>query len=406
MIDSAREPFSEQSLPSPLPPGSIVHIDSPAGGIVASPVSRIDGWLAVDGLGTLGPLSLVNGLGASVPLEPYPRSDVQQATPGKTSIGFSGWIDIRTAADGPWRVRYEFAGTVLEAQCPISADAADAQAFAIAKARKLERLRELIRCPFCRATLADDDAVLRCASGHAFPLRQDAFDFLTDDLRARVGAVTSDNVSGHGYDPPLIDLISRSNGPILDVGAGLRSIYREDVINVEIVPYPTTDVIGASEYLPFADDTFDLVISVAVLEHVRDPFAAARELVRVVKPGGRIFAAVPFLQPYHGYPDHYYNMTAGGLRNLFPDLDVEHHGVPLSGGPVFALTWILQAWRSALPRETLAAFDNLRVADLAVDPMLLIDQPFVRELPTATNVQLAALNVLVARKPPAPGALP
>jgi SAM-dependent methyltransferase len=76
------------------------------------------------------------------------------------------------------------------------------------------------------------------------------------------------------------------SGPILDVGAGnFAPTYRDDVINVEIVPYPTTDVIGASEYLPFADESFDLVISVAVLEHVRDPFAAARELQRVLKAG-------------------------------------------------------------------------------------------------------------------------
>jgi hypothetical protein len=48
-----------------------------------------------------------------------------------------------------------------------------------------------------------------------------------------------------------------------------------------------------------------------------------------VRPGGRIFAAVPFLQPYHAYPDHYYNMTAGGLRNLFSDFDIERLDVPL-----------------------------------------------------------------------------
>ena len=196
----------------------------------------------------------------------------------------------------------------------------------------------------------------------------------------------------------MTTLIAQSAGPILDVGAGNRPTYREDVINVEIVPYPTTDVIGASEYLPFADSTFDLVISVAVLEHVRDPFAAARELQRVLKPGGRIYAAVPFLQPYHAYPDHFYNMTAGGLRNLFADLTVERLEVPASGGPVFALTWILQAWRKELSPETAAEFERMTVADLAVDPMSLLDKPFVRELSETANVQLASLNVLVGRK--------
>ena len=92
-------------------------------------------------------------------------------------------------------------------------------------------------------------------------------------------------------------------------------------------------------------------------------------------------------------------MTSGGLRNLFPDLEVESIDVPLSGGPIYALTWILQAWRQALSPETAAAFDAMRVVDLALDPLSLINMPFVRELPVRTNVQLAALNVLVGRKP-------
>ena len=385
-----------------LPPGPYLHIDYPAGGLITRPATTVYGWIAVDGAGSLDQLSLINGRGTSIPLELHPRPDVEEASPGKTAIGFNGWIDIRSAVNGPWRLRYKFRRKVYEIKSTLVADPAEAKIFEIVKARKLQRLRELIRCPFCRTVLADDGDQLRCASGHAFAVQPDFFDMLDDETRARVGAVTTENISGHGYDPTLIELIMQSPGPILDVGAGNRPTYREDVINVEIVPYPTTDVIGASEYLPFADDTFDLVISVAVLEHVRDPFAAARELQRVLKPGGRIFAAVPFLQPYHAYPDHFYNMTAGGLRNLFTDLEIELLEVPQSGGPVFALTWILQAWRKALSPATAAAFDKMRVADLAIDPMLLIDQPFVSELSRETNEQLASLNVLVGRKPRTP----
>jgi len=40
--------------------------------------------------------------------------------------------------------------------------------------------------------------------------------------------------------------------------------------------------------LPFADDTFDLALSFLMLHHVGDWETALRELVRVVRPGGRI----------------------------------------------------------------------------------------------------------------------
>jgi SAM-dependent methyltransferase len=45
--------------------------------------------------------------------------------------------------------------------------------------------------------------------------------------------------------------------------------------------------------LPFADDAFDRVIAAEVLEHVDDDAAAIAELVRVLRPGGRLAVTVP-----------------------------------------------------------------------------------------------------------------
>ncbi|MDB5072057.1 MAG: methylase involved in ubiquinone/menaquinone biosynthesis [Candidatus Eremiobacteraeota bacterium] len=373
------------------------HIDVPVDGIVRAPLAEVHGWVAADDAAQLDRISLVNARGDSIPLTAVDRPDVRAAYQDRACTGFSGWIGIREAALGPWRVRYQTAQQhAAEASIDLRADRSSANAFAQAKRAKLARIRPLLRCPLCRAALSGE-AELRCERGHAFTAGADAYDFRSDEVRLR-GAFHTESVSAHGYDGSLLELIAAADGPVLDVGAGLRPQYRDDVVNLEIVPYPTTDVLAASERLPFADAAFALVISVAVLEHVRDPFAAAREIERIVAPGGRVFAAVPFLQPYHGYPDHYYNMTAPGLRNLFPAFDVERLDVPASGLPVFALTWMLKSWRDALPPEAAAAFDAMRVADLAVDPMTLIGERFVRELPLAMNAQLAALNVLVARK--------
>ncbi|MGD0051569.1 MAG: class I SAM-dependent methyltransferase [Vulcanimicrobiaceae bacterium] len=377
----------------PTPP--IVHLDSPAGGLIIAPAAQIQGWIAVDSQGGFDALSLVGAEGRVIPLAPITRPDVQAVFPGRATIGFSGCIGSGAAAELPWRIRFELDGTPFDLEMPLAADNGSIEAFASIKARKLERIRPLLRCPICGATV---DAELRCASDHAFRQTEQNFDFLDDETRRRVGAVPTSNVSAHGYDPTLVDLISQCDGPIADIGAGLRPEYREDVINVEIVPYATTDVVAASEYLPFADDTFDLVISVAVLEHVRDPFAAAREIERILRPGGRVFAAVPFLQPYHAYPDHYYNMTAAGLRNLFLGCDVERLDVPDSGHPAFVLSWILRAWRDALPAGTASSFEQMHVSDLIADPVALMSQPFASELPYSAREQLAAINLLIGRK--------
>ena len=366
---------------------TVVHLDAPLGGVVLAAAMEIVGWISTPARGPIERLALVNGHGACISLSVVDRSDVREVYPNWNTAGFHGVIDIRDAVRGPWKLRYSQDGRTFEAPCALTADVAEAERFSAVKIEKLARIRSLLRCPQCFMTLDDKQGTLYCGNGHVFHAGPDAFDFLDAETRKAIGAGATDNVSAHGYDGALNELIFRTEGTILDVGAGLRPSYRPDVINVEIVPYPTTDVVCASEHLPFADGSIDLIISVAVLEHVRDPFAAASELVRVLRPGGRIFAAVPFLQPYHAYPNHYYNMTSQGLSNLFSGLEIERLDVPLSGGPIYALTWILQIWRRSLPAEVTAAFDAMTVADLAVDPMTLNDMPFVRSLPSEINTQ-------------------
>jgi SAM-dependent methyltransferase len=55
---------------------------------------------------------------------------------------------------------------------------------------------------------------------------------------------------------------------------------------------------AAGERLPFPDDRFDLILSHEVLEHVQDDRLAIREIVRTLRPGGRLV----LFCPNRGYP--------------------------------------------------------------------------------------------------------
>ena len=55
---------------------------------------------------------------------------------------------------------------------------------------------------------------------------------------------------------------------------------------------------AAGEYLPFPSGSFDLILSNEVIEHVADDKLAVREMVRVLRPGGRITLFCPNI----GYP--------------------------------------------------------------------------------------------------------
>jgi SAM-dependent methyltransferase len=54
---------------------------------------------------------------------------------------------------------------------------------------------------------------------------------------------------------------------------------------------------GDATRLPFADDSFDRVITSEVLEHIQADTAAIKEFVRVLKPGGTFAATVPTWLP-------------------------------------------------------------------------------------------------------------
>src|SRR3989304_1470233 len=110
------------------------------------------------------------------------------------------------------------------------------------------------------------------------------FNFLKQNIKEEFNIVDTSNISANDYDSDIVKLIeSHNDGIILDCGAGYRNTYYNNVVNYEIVDYSTTDVLGVGEKLPFKDNVFDVVISVAVLEHVKDPFLCAEEIVRVLK---------------------------------------------------------------------------------------------------------------------------
>jgi SAM-dependent methyltransferase len=217
---------------------------------------------------------------------------------------------------------------------------------------------------------------------------------------APFGVESTEAVSANQYDEHALKLIDEHrDGLVLDCGAGYRDTYLENVINLEIVPYDSTDVVAVAEQVPLRDESVDAVISSAVLEHVRRPWLAARELRRVLKPGGTLYVAVPFLQPVHGYPNHYFNMTGDGLASLFDGFEVEWHEVIDSLHPIWSLAWILRSWRDGLEGGTRRDFEAMRVSELVGDPLGYLGQPFVRELSREKRFELASGTVLLARKP-------
>lgn len=226
------------------------------------------------------------------------------------------------------------------------------------------------------------------------------YNCLTPDLAKMAGVEDTENVSRNAYDPKFEEIIlDNPDKMILDVGAGYRPVDHANVVNLEIVRYPTTDVLGVAEALPFKSGVFDYVHSNAVLEHVRNPFKCAEEIVRVLKPGGVFWIAVPFLQPYHGYPHHYYNMTHSGIKNLFSGkCEIIEQSVPTYYHPIHALEWFTRQYTWRLSEEDKVAFLNTKISDIGAIATNPDDFGFVRNLPPESQFELCSGSLCIGRK--------
>lgn len=177
----------------------------------------------------------------------------------------------------------------------------------------------------------------------------------------------------HPYGTLARELID-SNHLVLDFGAGIQSPdrLRNHVVNLDAIHFPWTDVVCTRSTLPFHDAVFDAVVSQAVFEHVADPFQSAREIFRILKPGGTVLIDTAFMQPFHGDPDHYFNMTLSGLKRVMSDFEVIKSGVQPWQTPHWGLKMQIESvlplmpsgvWRKRLQRALLLLQEEGDVLD-------------------------------------------
>jgi SAM-dependent methyltransferase len=160
--------------------------------------------------------------------------------------------------------------------------------------------------------------------------------------------------------------------------------------------------VGAvGERLPFADASFDVVFSNDVLEHVSDDVASAREIVRVLQPGGRAVIYVPnrrYLFETHGvyWRGRYYfgnkpfvNWLPDSLRNKLAPHVRAYRGRELRAlfertpSRVIALTQISGGFDNLIRklgpagralRAAMHAVDNTPLRKLALEHLIVVEK--------------------------------
>jgi SAM-dependent methyltransferase len=242
------------------------------------------------------------------------------------------------------------------------------------------RLDDLLACPDCLAEeLEIAPEHVRCRlCGASYESFRGTPVFATPGVP--IGSRLLETNHTHPYSEDSLALIHGSQGGVvLDFGAGHPhpdGLYPHVLLH-EAVRYNQIDVVSLAPRLPYRDNAFDAIISQAVFEHIPRPWEVARELHRVLKPGGQIHVDTAFMQPFHSDPDHYFNMTIPGVREIFRPFREIRVGVKPYQVPSFGLRMQLEVMLQHLGPGTWqnrmkSLFEELQrdgaALDAALDP--------------------------------------
>jgi len=157
-----------------------------------------------------------------------------------------------------------------------------------------------------------------------------------------------------------------SGARVLDLGGtrtGKRGAFNLESYDLAIVyanlgTEKQPDVQADAARLPFAPQSFDIVICGELLEHVPNPAFVLTQAWTVLKPGGSLLLSVPFLYHIHGdpydygrYTDQYWQEQL--IATGFTDIRIDRHGlffsVLLDMSKQFLNRKVQRPWRWLLP---------------------------------------------------------
>ena len=272
--------------------------------------------------------------------------------------------------------------------------------------RPLDIFRDRLACPTCNGPLTEVETELRCSAGcptaridasgscwfgtlSAEEVHSDFLNSLKEKVKVRFPHLFTritrwfSPVYWDGMPPQFLNRFDFQKDLVIDVGSGVYRIH-PGIVSVDGGSYPEVDVHCDAEHLPFADNSVDGVMSLALLEHVQHPEKIVAEIYRVLRPGGSVFCVVPFMQAIHASPHDFRRWTSHGLRLLFSDFEVNE--VRTEAGPTSGAIWVLQCYLAIL-----LSFGSRRlywmiyIASHALCPLKVLDR-FLQHHPMADTV--------------------
>lgn len=206
---------------------------------------------------------------------------------------------------------------------------------------------DILACPNCHVHVVRHPDRLHCPEcALDFPIVNGVPVMFPDGSLPEI-VHESELVVRETYDPWVHRIILQSlldDQIVVEIGSGNMALDDPCIIRMDIKLSPYVDLVADAHFMPFLPESVSYVFSLAVFEHLRNPFQAAQSIDHVLRDGGYIYHECNFVFAYHGYPHHYFNMSLQGLEQVFARFDPIQTGVAPYQMPAFALDMILRTY--------------------------------------------------------------
>jgi len=229
--------------------------------------------------------------------------------------------------------------------------------------------KEILMCPNCKHVKLNYDAnKIVCNSCNSVYTQKSNrcicfVDYDESDVSDFIDKIKSKFKKFHVFYKLLIDIIS----PVCPVNNGLKRFIKkyvtrndivatnlgsgnsnlhENISNIDIFAYGNVNMTAELENLPIQDNTVDVILNTAVLEHIPFPEKAVSEFYRIMKKDGVIYCSFPFIQGFHASPYDFSRRSAEGVKVLFKDFKILE--VKDATGPTSGFLWVFQEYFAIL----------------------------------------------------------
>lgn len=96
--------------------------------------------------------------------------------------------------------------------------------------------------------------------------------------------------------------------------------------------------------LPLKDDSFDMVMSTQVIEHVPNPLDFLKEIARTCKPGGTVIISLPFVYQEHEVPYDYFRFTQFGIEELLKNAGLKIESIKKDSSALEAIAILVNVY--------------------------------------------------------------